>query len=112
MQYDTKNETQTGQNSIQPLWKNPIWGPCLIGRIVLGIVDPEKEDTYQEGLFTGLNLKKILAAISTQGPLLQTALQGERCTELPDSFTELPAYTVFLPSEPALIEFLELYFNQ
>lgn len=75
-------------------------------------MDPEEEDGYYKGSWclTGLKLKKetnkkkqSLVAISTQGPLTQT--QGEACTEL-------PAGTVFLPSEPALIEeCLESYFN-
>ena len=44
---------------------------------------------------TGLKFKKqSLAAISTQGSLTQTTRQGE-------AYTELPACTVFLPSEPA-----------
>lgn len=37
---------------------------------------------------------------------MQTATQGEVCIEL-------PAHTMFLPSEPAITkEFLEAYFNQ
>lgn len=53
-------------------------------------MNPEKEDTYQEGhlWLTGLRLKnktnkekQSLAAISTLGP----ALLGEACTELPAS---------------------------
>lgn len=56
-----------------------------------------------------LNLKNnnnSLAAVSTQGPVMQTELKGEACTEL-------PAHTVVLPSEPALLkELLESYFIQ
>ena len=36
---------------------------------------------------------------------MQIVLQGEACTEP-------PSYTVFLPPEPALKEFLESYFNE
>ena len=50
--------------------------------------------------------KQSLAAISAQGPLIQTAIQGEACSEL-------PAQTMFLPCEAVLVkEFLESYFNQ
>lgn len=44
---------------------------------------------------------------------MQVKLQVDICTELPASCTDLPTCTVFLTSEPALIqEFLELYFEQ
>ena len=57
--------------------------------------------------------KNSLAAISTQGPLMQSAHQWEACIELPVSGTELPACAVLLPAEPALVkEFLETYFKQ
>ena len=49
--------------------------------------------------------KQTLVTISALGPLMQTALQGE-------ASTELPACTVFLPSEPAHTkEFLESNFK-
>lgn len=35
---------------------------------------------------------------------MQTVLQGEDCTKLPSSHTELPACTVILLSEPNLIK--------
>ena len=58
------------------------------------------------------NKKKCLPVFLTQGPITQTVLQGETCTQLPAFCTELCSCTVVLPSEPALInEFLELYFN-
>lgn len=33
---------------------------------------------------------------------MYTALQGEACTKLPATFTELPTYTMFLSYEPIL----------
>ena len=43
---------------------------------------------------------------------MQTTLEGEAYTKLPASCTALPFYTVFLPSELSLEEFLESCFNQ
>lgn len=44
---------------------------------------------------------------------MQAMLQGEACTELPVSCTEMLASTVFLPAESTLIkELLESYFSQ
>lgn len=71
-------------------------------------VGPEKENTYGEGLLVAhwaQLLKTEPAAISIQGPLMQTALQGEACTELPASQKHwTAACTVFLLDEPAFMK--------
>ena len=66
------------------------------------------------GWLNGVKFKTLsLPAMSIQGTLIPISLQREACTKLPASCTELLAGTVFLPSEPALInEFLGSYFNQ
>lgn len=46
--------------------------------------------------------KQSLAAIVKQESFMYTALQGEACTKLPATFTELPTYTMFLSYEPTL----------
>lgn len=74
----------------------------------------ERRDLWRKapGDCLGSNLKQSLAALLKQGPIIQTALQGEACTKSPAFHTELPAWTLFLPSEPALVkEFLDWYFN-
>lgn len=51
--------------------------------------------------------KQIIAAVTKLGPLTQAR------AKLPASSNELPASTMFLPSEPTLTkEFLESHFNQ
>lgn len=52
-------------------------GCCPISKSLNKAVNPEKEDTYYEGLLVTnwAPIKKSLAAISTQGPVTQTALR-------------------------------------
>lgn len=63
--------------------------------------------------------KQSLAAITKQGPLTSSVLQGEACTKLfvahtklPDSCSQLLAYIVPTAEPTLLKELLESYFNQ
>lgn len=53
----------------------------MLNKYVVSLMDPEKEDTYQEGVLVAnwaqILKKQSLAAISKQGPLTQAMLHRE-----------------------------------